>query len=398
MLRPWPAGALGAAGLGVLLLLTGGCTGGTGPEGNSAPAPSPTQTAVRPITLADVTVSSVALAEREGVVLCGGRVVAGPPAGGIEANAFAVFDPVTGRGDLTEVDVPAGSGLEPNARWLLMFRCVDEAPGGPMLLVAYQEMPLSVTGGVGLRAAYRLDGTRVWRRTDLNLPATVTGAALVLEPVRGQPVAVVDAASGETLQLAQPPMTTQLVLSTDRMVLSGASDRPRLTTLGGRTVARLPNAAAWHSAEGALFGVDRREVVAVDLRHGELLWRLPIRPDPLGAPAVDRGSGVAVFVDARYVAHGVDLATGEVLWRVPTEMESPRVAVASGVVLVDQRDDDAQLVLDARTGDPLPVQDLRVIDLGSAGALVVVDGSPQLVSVDALRHPPTAPPSDDPTG
>ncbi len=390
MHRLWSAVAVLAA----LLTALAACTDDTPPQTEpSSPEPTPTQTTVTPITLADVTISGASLAEREGIVLCGDRIVAGPPAGGIESDSFVVFDPVTGEGDITRVELPPELGLEPNARWLLTTRCVAEDVGEPMLLAAYQEMPLEEAGGAGIRAGYRLDGTRVWLRDNLNVPSEVHGGALVVGAAPEQPKLVVDASTGETLATFRSPVRTHRVLSTDRMVVRRGQGGPVLTEIPGRKVAALPTVGAWASTAGVLFGFDTRSVVAIDTADGEPLWRLALAADPLGEPAVDLESGVAVLVDQNYVAHGIDLQTGQALWQVPTDVASPRVTAASGLVLLDRRDEGFQLLLDARTGEPLPQPEQTLLDLTDAGALVTVEGAPQLVTIQALRYPPT--PTDD---
>lgn len=427
MQRRWSAAALTVALLTPLASLTG-CTGDADPP--SQPEPQTTPASPPQITLSDVSVGSAALAERAGVYLCGDSIVASAPAGGIEGDAFVVFDPQTGRGEITHVRLPRG--LRPNARWLLTTRCVQSDGKGPFLSVAYQEMPLPPDGGTGVRAAYTLDGERLWLRDDLNQPASVVDDVLVLGAAPEQPESAVDLRTGETVATFDQSVQGRTVVSGERMVVRGLGGPPRLTTLTGDPVATLEAAASYTADGGLLFattpaalpdtggsgepgdggltdaspspsptesgpppagsGLFRGAVHAYDLRTGEDEWRLSLAPDPLGAPAVERRTGIVVVVDVNGTAHGIDPTTGRQEWRTPTELESPRVTAAGGIVLFDRLDERFQKLVDARSGLPLPEPEDTVVDLASSGALQMLDGGLTRVPASRLRNPPTTTP------
>jgi outer membrane protein assembly factor BamB len=143
------------------------------------------------------------------------------------------------------------------------------------------------------------------------------------------------------------------------------------------------------SADGnVIFGVNFRDVAAYQAHDGRPIWTFPTRLDPLGTPRVDESVGVAVIVDDAYVARGLDAGTGKELWALPTRVENPRVTMASGLVLLDQPDAGYQVLLDSRTGVRLPEPPTRIIDLKPAGALVIQDGVPGVISPHDLRTPP----------
>ena len=421
-----------AAALTGCLLLLPGCTG----DGSSdAPPPDPSS-APSGIGLEDISVSPSALAQRSGLYMCGDHLVASAPAGGIEGDAFVVFDPDTGRGERTKVQVP--KGVRPNARWLLTTRCVSTG-GEPLVSVAYQEMPLSPTSGAGIRASYTLDGERLWMRDDLNQPGSVVEHLLVLGPASEQPETAVDLRTGRTVATFDPAVQSRTIVSADRMVVRGLSGPPVLTTLTGKRVAVLRPASTYTASGGLLFGttpaalpdpgqeasgdagmtdgltdaspspsptqsstpspgsgLPRGEVRAYSLQSGQPRWSLRVAPDPLGAPAVEEESGIVVVVDIRGIAHGVDPVTGRRRWRTPTELDNPRVTAAAGMVLFDKADEPFQKLVDARTGLPLPEPEETIVDLQEPGALQVVDGLARVVPPGLLRNPPTA--SEEPLG
>jgi hypothetical protein len=352
------------------------------------PSPSPTEPI---LTLDDISVSEGAQANRDGLLLCGDRIVAAPPVSFIENNAFAVFDETSGVGELSHVELPPGSGLQENARWLLVMRCVDSpavTPNGPVLSFAYQEMPLPETGGVGVRGAYSLDGQLLWMRDDLNQPAELVDGLLVLGVDMAQPDRIVDAVTGESLRTFKSALGTRIVLTHDRILVRGPDGRPVLTDVEGKRIATLRTSGSFFADSGIIFGVNFRDVVAHRSQGGRRLWSFPIRLDPLSTPRVDRSAGVAVLVDHEYVAHGIDLQTGRELWRHQTEVENPRVTMTSGLVLLDQGEEQYQVLLDARTGAVLPEYPERIIDLKPAGALVILDGTATIVPPRELRKPP----------
>jgi hypothetical protein len=413
----------------VACLLTA-CTGSDDPSGQPPPSPSGSTAAVPVIRLGDVSVSPTALAQRTGLYVCGDSLVASAPAGGIQPDTFVVFDPDTGRGEITRVRLPGG--MRPNARWLLTTECVDEG-GPPLLSVAYQEMPLAPTGGSGIRAAYTLDGERLWMRRDLNQPALVVDDVLVLGAAPEQPETAVDLRTGETVATFDQAVQTRTVVAADRMVVRGISGRPVLTTLTGERIAGLDHAAAYTADGGLLFastpsalpdtgdgaasppgetpegltdaspspsptqsapprtgdGLPEGSVQAYALATGRPLWRRDIPPDPLGLPTVEPQSGVVVLVDVRGLAHGLDPQTGREAWRAPTELENPRVTAAAGIVLFDKVDEPFQKLVDGAAGLPLPTPQEPVLDLGEHGALQLVDGVATLVPPRLLRVPPT---------
>jgi hypothetical protein len=418
------------------LLLTTSCT-------DDSPAPveppaEPTASSPTPrINLNDVAVGSAALAERAGLYICGDQVVASAPAGGIQGDSFVVFDIATGVGEITEVDLPRG--MQPNARWLLTTECVHPRRGQPFISVAYQEMPLSPTGGAGIRGAYTLDGEQLWMRSDLNQPAVLVDDVLVLGSAPEQPESAVDLRTGETIATFDPSVQARTVVSGNRMVVRGLTGPPVLMNLAGDRIARLHQASSFNADGGLLFGVipaalpdtellqdeptpdedeggltdaspspsptqtgppaagtrlPRGEVRTYSLRTGRPQWRLGIAPDPLGLPTVEPRRRVVVIVDVDGLAHGIDPRTGLQVWRAPTELESPRVTAAGGIVMFDRLDDPFQKLLDSRTGLPLPEQDESIVDLRTPGALQIIDGAPRLVSLSRLRTPP---PTEEPT-
>lgn len=389
------------------LLASAGCT--TEPEANGDPgatqtteSPSPTTSPSEPtLRIEDVSVGGGTQANREGILLCGDRLVATPPTAGIENNAFAVFDQTSGEGELTHVDLPPDSDLEENARWLLVMTCIDDpklAPNGPILSFAYQEMPLPETGGVGVRGAYTLDGQLLWMRDDINMPAELVDGLLVLGAAPEQPEMIVDAITGKTLQEFSSPMDARIVLTHRRMVVRRAGESPVLSNIAGKRVATLRSSGNYVADDHLIFGVNFRDVAAIRPRDGKEIWSYPIRLDPLGEPRVDEQSGVVVFVDHEYVAHAVDMRTGEKLWEFPTEVENPRVTVAAGIVLIDKRDDGYQVLLDARSGAQLPEHEETIVDLKPAGALEFQDGIATIVPPRELRVPPTSPEDEETDG
>ncbi len=392
------------------------------------------------IRLGDVSVGSSALAEGAGLYICGDTIVASAPAGGIPGNSFVVFDADTGRGEITEVELP--QRMRPNARWLLTTQCVDSEriAGPPFLSVAYQEMPLAPEGSArGIRAAYSLEGEQLWMRRDLNQPALVVDDVLVVGPSAEQPESAVDLRTGETIATFDPSVQARTVVSGNRMVVRGLTGPPVLMNLAGKRIARLHQASSFNADGGLLFGVipaalpdtelledeptpdeeeggltdaspspsprrtgppaagtrlPRGEVRTYSLRTGRPQWRLGIAPDPLGLPTVEPRTRVVVIVDVDGLAHGIDPKTGLQVWRAPTELESPRVTAAGGIVMFDRLDDPFQKLLDSRTGLPLPEQDESIVDLRTPGALQIIDGAPRLVSLSRLRTPP---PTEEPT-
>jgi hypothetical protein len=384
-----------------------GCSGGSStPDGSTAAPPTETsEPSTAPTTsasatpsstgptlmLEDIHVSGRAQANREGLLLCGDRLVAAPPVAGIENNAFAVFDQDSGEGELTHVEVPEESGLEENARWLLRIECVDSpdvVPNGPVLSFAYQEMPLPEEGGVGVRGAYSLDGQLLWMRTDLNQPAALVEGLLVLGADPAQPERIVDAVSGEELRSFGAAPGTRIVLTHDRIMVRGRRGGPFLTDVTGEIIARMRTSGRFSADGNVIFGVNFRDVAAYQAHDGRPIWTFPTRLDPLGTPRVDESVGVAVIVDDAYVARGLDAGTGKELWALPTRVENPRVTMASGLVLLDQPDAGYQVLLDSRTGVRLPEPPTRIIDLKPAGALVIQDGVPGVISPHDLRTPP----------
>jgi hypothetical protein len=103
-----------------------------------------------------------------------------------------------------------------------------------------------------------------------------------------------------------------------------------------------------------------------------------------------------VVVDINGLAHGFDPATGREVWRTPTELESPRVTAAAGIVLFDKPDEPFQKLVDARSGLPLPEPQERIVDLQEPGALQIVDGVARIIPPRDLRNPPTA--TEEPLG
>ncbi|MGH3366238.1 MAG: PQQ-binding-like beta-propeller repeat protein [Nocardioidaceae bacterium] len=406
----------------------------TGCVADSLAPPEPRRRAVTTpvsgIRLEDVSVGVGTLDERAGLYLCGRRVVASAPSGGIPVDSFVVFDPISGEGRITEVELP--DGLRPNARWLLTTECVDSG-GTPFLSVAYQEMPLALPGGGGVRAAYSLGGEQLWMRDDLNQPAAVVGGTLVLGSAPEAPEAAVDLRTGETVAtFRRPALEARTVVGDDRMVARSLSRPPVLTTLAGRRVRRLREAAFFVADERVLYGVNtaafadvkargdadsqQRErpgtkgsvtpdrggsaneraggfpgkVQAYGLRTGRRVWRLDVAPDPLGVPTAEPQTGVVVVVDTAGIARGIDADSGRRLWHAPTELLHPRVTTGGGIVLFDRLDERFQKVVDARTGLPLPEPENPIVDIGAVGALQLVDGTPRVVPIDRLRHaPPT---------
>jgi PQQ-like domain len=412
------------------LLLTTACTDDSPTP--AEPPPEPTASPTPRINLNDVAVGSAALAERSGLYICGDQIVASAPAGGIKGDSFVVFDIATGIGEITQVDLPRG--LQPNARWLLTTECVHPRRGEPYISVAYQEMPLSPTGSGGVRAAYTLDGEQLWMRSDLNQPAVVVDDVLVLGSAPEQPESAIDLRTGETIATFDPSVQARTVVSGNRMVVRGLTGPPVLMNLAGRRIARLHQASSFNADGGLLFGVipaalpdtelledeptpdeeaggltdaspspsptqtgppaagtrlPRGEVRAYSLRTGRPQWRLGIAPDPLGLPTVEPRTRVVVIVDVDGLAHGIDPKTGLQVWRAPTELESPRVTAAGGIVMFDRVDDPFQKLLDSRTGLPLPEHEETIVDLRTPGALQIIDDAPRLVSLSRLRTPPT---------
>ncbi|HEX2174688.1 MAG TPA: PQQ-binding-like beta-propeller repeat protein [Nocardioidaceae bacterium] len=426
-----------AAALTCSLLLPGCIADGDAPP----PEPEPEASATLPprIRLGDVSVSGSALAQRAGLYMCGDSIVASAPAGGIEADSFVVFEPATGQGDITEVQLPRR--MRPNARWLLTTQCVAEG-GEPIISVAYQEMPLTPTGGAGIRAAYSLDGERLWMRDDLNQAGAVVEDVLVLGAAPEHPETAVDLRTGDTVATFDPAVQSRTVVASDRMVVRGLSGPPLLTTLTGEEIATLRQAASFtadgdllfastpaalpdptaptepaeptgdqngagltdaspspsptqHTAPGDRSGLPQGEVRAYSLRTGEPQWSLRLAPDPLGMPTVEPRTGIVVIVDVNGVAHGISPVTGRREWRTPTELENPRVTAANGIVLFDNVDEPFQKLVDARTGLPLPEPREPIADLQRLGALQIVDGLPTVASPAQLRRPPT---TEDPPG
>jgi hypothetical protein len=389
-----------------------------------------------------VSVSPLALSQRSGLYMCGDRIVASAPAGGIESDAFVVFDPRTRRGEVTKVRLPRR--LRPNARWLLSSQCIDQG-GEPIVSVAYQEMPLAPTGGTGVRAAYTLDGERLWMRTDLNSPATVVDDVLVLGATPDQPETAVDLRTGDTVATFDPAVQSRTVVAADRVVVRGLSGPPVLTTLTGERIATLDQASSY-TADGRLLfgmtpaalpdpdasptdgagdegtgdeeggltdaspspsptqsaepepgaGLPQGRVRAYSLRTGQPRWVVGLAPDPLGVPTVEPESGIVVVADIDGLAHGFDPATGREQWRTPTELENPRVTADAGIVLFDQVDEPFQKLVDARSGLPLPEPLEPVVDLQAQGALQIVEGVATVVPPRHLRRPPTA--TEEPNG
>jgi hypothetical protein len=423
-----------AAALLASLLLAAGCINdGAEP---SEPTPAAPATQLPRIRLSDVAVGSAALPERAGLYVCGDHIVASAPAGGIERDSFVVFDIETGVGEITRVRLPRG--LRPNARWLLTTECV-ESDTGPFVSVAYQEMPLAPEGGGGVRAAYTLEGERMWMRADLNQPGVVVDDVLVLGSAPEQPESAVDLRTGEEIATFDPAVQARTVVTGNRMVVRGLTGPPVLQTLTGRRIAALHQATTFTSDGRLLFGVTpaalpdtgdgghptgdeessgltdaspspsptqsatpragsgllRGEVRAYSPRTGRPQWKLSVAPDPLGVPTVEPESGTVVVVDVDGQAHGIDPRTGVQAWRAPTELENPRVTAASGIVLFDRLDDPFQKLVDARTGLPLPEQEEAIVDLKAPGALQIIDGVARLVSPGRLRNPPTT--TEEPT-
>lgn len=389
------------------VLVAVGCTsepqagGEPSPTEPSAESTSPTASPTEPtLRVEDVSVGGGTQANREGMLLCGDRLVAAPPTAGIENNAFAVFDKTSGEGKITHVELPADSDLEENARWLLVMSCVDNPAvvrDGPVLSFAYQEMPLPEEGGVGVRGAYTLDGQLLWMRDDINMPSELVDGLLVLGAAPDQPEMVVDAVTGKTLQQFSSPLDARIVLGHHRMVVRKAGESPILTNIAGKRIARLRSSGNFVADDNLLFGINFRDVAAIRPRDGKEIWSYPIQADPLGLPRMDPQSGVVVFVDNEYVAHGVDAKTGKKLWEHPTEVENPRVTTAAGIVLIDKRDEGYQVLLDARTGTELPEREETVVDLKPAGALEFQDGVATIVPPAALRTPPPSPTDDEET-
>jgi hypothetical protein len=415
-----------AALLASLSLLTG-CIGDEGapaqPQAQSSASPT------TPISLGDISVGSPAIAQRAGLYMCGDHIVASAPAGGIELDSFVVFDLETGEGHITEVKLP--KGMHPNARWLLTTHCVDSA-GEPYVSVAYQEMPLTPTGGAGIRAAYSLAGKRLWMRDDINQPGIVVNDVLVLGAAPEQPETAVDLRTGKTLATFDPAVQSRTVVSGDRMVVRGLSGPPVLTTLTGERVATLRPATFYTADGGLLFGttpaalpdpggaagptadeddggltdaspspsptqsarpgetsgLPRGVVRAYSLQTGRRQWQVGIAPDPLGVPTVDPESEMVVVVDRNGLAHGIHADSGVQEWRAPTELENPRVTAAAGIVMFDKIDEPQQLLVDARTGLPLPEPEEPIADLKAHGALQIVDGIARVTSPRELRIPP----------
>ncbi|MGH3384953.1 MAG: PQQ-binding-like beta-propeller repeat protein [Nocardioidaceae bacterium] len=395
------------AAVAVLALAAAGCTTTSEAEpqepatSESPESTEPTESSESPdesdeprLTLDDVGIGGGAQANREGIMICGDRIVAAPPSAGIENDAFAVFDRTSGEGELTHVELPEDSDLEINARWLLVMRCIDADEGtgpDPILSFAYQEMPLPESGGVGVRGAYTLDGQQLWIRDDLNQPAELVDGLLVVGAAPEQPDVVVDGGTGRTLRTFESPLATQLVLTHNRMVVRGAAGGSILTDIPGKRITKLSSPGSVFADGGLIFGVNFPNVTAFSSWSGTQLWDYSVRLDPLGEPRVEEAQGVAVFVDHEYVAHGVDAKTGEELWEFPTEVENPRLTVGGGLVLLDRRDAGYQALIDSRTGQPLPEQEQTIIDLTEAGALQIIDGRPAITMPAQLRTPPPTP-------
>lgn len=213
------------------------------------------------------------------------------------------------------------------------------------------------------------------------------------------------------------------------MVVRGLAGPPVLTTLTGDRVAKLRPAASYAADGRLLFGstpaalpdagsadgggltdaspspsptqsaLPRRssgrsggEVQAYSLRTGKPVWHLDVSPDPLGVPLVEPQTGIAVVVDTDGVAHGIHARSGIQEWRAPTELVSPRVTAAAGMVMFDKVDEPLQVLLDARTGLPLPEPQEPIIDLQVHGALQIVDSVPRVTTPTELRRPPTTTP------
>ena len=263
------AAAVTAAAVAALLTATG-CT--AQPQADGAPmspsaSVSPSLSPTSPmLTLQNVSVSGTARSRRQGILLCGDRIVAAPPTAGIENNAFAVFDRTSGEGEITHVELPPNSGLEENARWLLVMECIDDpavVPDGPVLSFAYQEMPLPEEGGVGVRGAYSLDGRLLWIRDDINMPSELLDGLLVLGAAPDQPDLVVDAVTGETLREFGSPLSSRVVLNHNRIVVQGVNGGPVLTDISGERVRRLERAGAFFADHDLVFGVSFGDVVAL---------------------------------------------------------------------------------------------------------------------------------------
>ena len=131
---------------------------------------------------------------------------------------------------------------------------------------------------------------------------------------------------------------------------------------------------------------------AYSLHAGEPQWHIDVSPDPLGQPVVEPETDTVVLVDTDGVAHGIRATTGIQEWRAPTQLVSPRVTAAAGIVMFDKADEPLQLLVDARTGLPLPEPQEPIIDLQSPGALQIVDGVPRVTTPEELRSPPTTTP------
>jgi hypothetical protein len=412
--RLWATTALLAS-----VALLAGCIG----DDSDGAEPDPTPTPTTQIRLGDVSVGTAALGQRAGLYMCGHHIVASAPAGGIELDSFAVFDLQTGEGHITDVRLPRG--LHPNARWLLTTQCVQSG-GRPIVSVAYQEMPLAPTGGSGIRAAYTLDGRRLWMRDDINQPGTVVDDVLVLGAAPEQPETAVDLRTGKIVATFDPAVQSRTVVAGNRMVVRGLSGPPVLTTLTGDRVAKLRPASSYTADGGMLFGatpaalpdtggtdggltdaspspsptpaarpprasgLSRGEVQAYALHTGKPQWHLEVSPDPLGLPVVEPESGTVVVVDTDGIAHGIRAKTGIQEWRAPAELVSPRVTAAAGMVLFDKVGEPLQRLVDARTGLPLPEPEEPIIDLQSDGALQIVDGVPRVTTPEELRSPRTA--------
>lgn len=426
MRRRW-----GIAALLVSALLLAGCINDSGND--PAIEPLAPRTSAPTIRLGDITVGSTALAQRAGLYICGDRIVASAPAGGIEGDSFVVFDRETGAGHITQVRLPRG--VHPNARWLMTTECVDTG-GKPFISVAYQQMPLTPEGGGGgVRAAYSLDGEKLWMRRDINQPGVVVDDVLVLGPAPEQPETAVDLRNGRTIATFDPSVEARTIVSGNRMVVRRLAGPPVLTTLTGRKVATLRQASSFSADGRYLFGTipaalpDAGQsgepttdqdpgrltdaspspsptntpspgspsalarggsVRAYSLRTGKPAWRLNIAPDPLLAPVVEPQTGVAVIVDAQGLVHGVNTSEGRQVWRTPSELKNPRVTAASGMVLFDTVDDSFQKLVDARTGLPLPEPVEAIVDLHAPGGLQIVDGVPTMVPAQRLRNPPAS--------
>jgi hypothetical protein len=211
------------------------------------------------------------------------------------------------------------------------------------------------------------------------------------------------------------------------MVVRGLSGPPMLTTLTGERLARLRPATTYTADGGLLFGstpaalpdtggtaeggltdaspspsptqsapprpasgLSRGEVQAYSLHTGKPQWHIEVSPDPLGVPVVEPETDVVVVVDTDGVAHGIHAATGIQEWRAPTQLASPRVTAGAGMVLFDKVGEPLQLLVDARTGLPLPEPEEPIIDLQAHGALQIVDAVPRVTTPEELRSPPTA--------